>query len=459
MTEPMQSNSESTQSSTEKKGRLTGIEAILHAPLPLFAWLLPSSVMVLMLGLLVWMSLSRLDIINQATGEIVTSDPLIHIQPQALERVDTIWVRNGDAVKKGQLLVTFNQDLVEESHRQVALEVAQLSEQLLRTQRLLGCLQEMNEKNHNCLYTPQQLLHLDEKKQAVSQGLLTAQWQHHQQQLALLKHKIEAAVLNRDNLKLQQQASATLTPIYESHWQRFATLNKEELASQREAEEVRENYLRQKQTVEKLAQDWLKSQADLTIAQQQLLVYEQEFLQQQHQQATDLSNQLAVSEAELSKQARQLAQKRLTSPVDGVVHNIQPIGRDGVVQSGELLMNIIPANAHLQVKAKILNKDIGFIEQGQAVQIKLDAFDFTKYGAIGGHISHLSDVAVLDEEKGMVYHALMELDQDWIGVHQKQVNLIPGMTVVTDILTGDRPMADYILAPVMRYKDEVMRER
>ena len=84
---------------------------------------------------------------------------------------------------------------------------------------------------------------------------------------------------------------------------------------------------------------------------------------------------------------------------------------------------------------------------------------FTKHGSISGVISHISDAAVLDEQLGPVYPATVRIERSDISVNGKRAAIIPGMTAVVDIYQGKRRLAEYILAPLLRYKDEALRER
>jgi HlyD family type I secretion membrane fusion protein len=122
-------------------------------------------------------------------------------------------------------------------------------------------------------------------------------------------------------------------------------------------------------------------------------------------------------------------------------------------------MLIGPEDRPLEVEAKILNRDIGFIEPGQLVEIKVETFEFTKYGSIPGTISKIANDVTMDEQLGPVYRALIEMERDTISVGNKPIRLMPGMSVTVDVNIGERRLIEYILTPVLRYKNESLRER
>ena len=122
-------------------------------------------------------------------------------------------------------------------------------------------------------------------------------------------------------------------------------------------------------------------------------------------------------------------------------------------------MLIVPDEEILEVEALLENKDIGFVEEGQQVEVKIDAFPFTKYGTIDGELIDISNDAVMDEAKGLVFKTQVTLAQSVIQVSKRSVNLTPGMSVTVEVKTGKRRVIEFFLAPLLRYKQESIRER
>ncbi len=152
----------------------------------------------------------------------------------------------------------------------------------------------------------------------------------------------------------------------------------------------------------------------------------------------------------------------------------------GVVTPAQQLMAIVPADAPLEIEAMVSNRDIGFVHPGQPVQIKIDTFNFTRYGLLHGKVKSVSQDAIerakpegkssdqpsdrltdSSEPKGqeLVYAARVSLDKTQMNIDGKLVNLEPGMAVTTEIKTGSRRVIEYLLAPLLRYKQESLRER
>jgi hemolysin D len=170
----------------------------------------------------------------------------------------------------------------------------------------------------------------------------------------------------------------------------------------------------------------------------------------------------------------------LTAPVDGVVQQLAVHTVGGVVTPAQVLAVVVPIDSHLEIEAMVSNRDIGFVHAGQEAEIKIDTFSFTRYGLLHGKVLNVSPDAITrqkpqdnynnknlgnesesSEPKGqeMVYAARVSLDQTQMQIEDKLVNLSPGMAVTVEIKTGSRRIISYLLSPVLKYKQESLRER
>lgn len=149
----------------------------------------------------------------------------------------------------------------------------------------------------------------------------------------------------------------------------------------------------------------------------------------------------------------------MTAPVSGVVQQLAVHTIGGVVTPAQELMKIVPESESLEVEAWILNKDIGFVEEGQTAEVKIETFPFTKYGTLDAEVIDVSNDAITDEQKGLVYAGRVLLQKSTIRVGEKIVNLTPGMAVTVEIKTGTRRLIEFVLSPLLRYKQESLGER
>jgi hemolysin D len=172
--------------------------------------------------------------------------------------------------------------------------------------------------------------------------------------------------------------------------------------------------------------------------------------------------------------------QQLTAPVDGVVQQLAVHTIGGVVTPAQALMVIVPVESHLEIEATISNRDVGFIEVGQEAAIKVDTFNFTRYGLLHGKVVTISHDAITRDkpatrtaDKGqgaetgssepsgqeLVYAARISLDRTRMQVEDKFVDLSPGMAVTAEIKTGSRTIVSYLLSPLARFGHESLHER
>jgi hemolysin D len=153
----------------------------------------------------------------------------------------------------------------------------------------------------------------------------------------------------------------------------------------------------------------------------------------------------------------------------------------GVVTPAQTLMVIVPADGPLEIEAMVSNRDIGFVHVGDEVQIKVDTFDFTRYGLLHGRVRTISSDSIVrdvsndkqqkqdlmgspetssePEGQQLTYAARITVDKPQLQVEDKTVDLSPGMAVTAEIKTGSRRVIGYLLSPLLKYRQESLRER
>jgi len=184
-----------------------------------------------------------------------------------------------------------------------------------------------------------------------------------------------------------------------------------------------------------------------------------ETLKLAHEEMLEASKIIVASEQDEHRAGVRSNLLSLTAPVDGTVQQLTVHTIGGVVPAAQPLMQIVPADAPIEVEAFVENKDVGFVHPGQTVAVKIDAFDYTRYGTTGALVSHVSQDAIQDEKRGLIYGTRIALDKDTIFVDGKALPLAVGMSVNVEIKTGTRRVIEYILSPLMRHQREALHER
>ncbi|PNO61686.1 HlyD family type I secretion periplasmic adaptor subunit [Aeromonas hydrophila] len=403
-----------------------------------------------LLIVLIWSILGRLDIHASAQGKFIISNYSKIIQALDKGEIISINARDGQFVRKGEVLIQLNPIGVE-------AESKRLSEQYIRYQldraRLLALLSKDPKKNfippHDA--TNEQVdisrLHLESeyndtyqllKKLKAEEGVTRAELQANLNEthaLSKLKNNIEI----RLNARKALMASNAIAKV------ELLEKEKELLDVERNISNVKA----QKNILEAKVNSIFEQQNTL-LSQKQLEYYDE---------LNQLNGHLSEITQELIKAKELQRIQALRSPVDGTVQQLSTHTIGGVVTPAESLMVIVPKNTPLEAEVNILNKDIGFVRVGQSVEIKIDSFPFTKYGTISGKLIHVSQDAVEDERLGYVFPARISLNSPKILIDDKWVNLGAGMSLTAEIKTGSRRVIDYLLSPLQEYQSEAMRER
>ncbi|WP_457589610.1 HlyD family type I secretion periplasmic adaptor subunit, partial [Legionella pneumophila] len=156
-----------------------------------------------------------------------------------------------------------------------------------------------------------------------------------------------------------------------------------------------------------------------------------------------------------------LTRTTVRSPVYGIVKQIKTTTIGGVVQPGSDLLEIVPLDDTLLIEAKIRPSDIGFIHPGQKAMVKITAYDFSIYGGLEGVVEHISADTIIDEKtdkkEESYYIVKVRTDKNYLGTEKKPLPIIPGMQATVDILTGQKSVLQYLLKPIIKAKQSALR--
>ena len=181
-------------------------------------------------------------------------------------------------------------------------------------------------------------------------------------------------------------------------------------------------------------------------------------------EATELSHNISALNASLAeirnKRVQIEKQKQiLKAPIDGYVNEVFVHTIGGVVTPAEKIMTIVPKNAEKQIKAKVLNQDAGFVAEGMPVSIKVDTYNFQKYGILNGVVTNVSPNSVEEERMGPVYEVYIKPENTTLLVEGKEQSIKYGMTTTNEIKIGKRRIIEFFIYPLIKYMDESIKVR
>lgn len=405
-------------------------------------------IMLLFVLAVAWAALGKIDIIAVAQGKIIPSSHSKTIQPLEAGVINRIYVHEDQYVNKGDPLVDMDStsSRAETGRLENELKAAQVEAARLRA--LLAGKSEFTDPGG--VSKPMLLL---------QSRLLKDQLREHQARMAgarlLVKERQAAMEMAQVNIENLTKSVALL----EERRHAIHEMLAKKYVSRMKYLEIEQQRL---EKVQALAAEKKKRQQDkaaLDEAGKQRETTRSEFNKTIRKQLSDAEKRIRSQSQELIKARNRTTWQHLVSPIDGIVQQLAVHTVGGVVTPAEQLMMVVPRQDQLEIEAWVQNKDIGFVNPGQDVEIKVEAFPFTRYGLIAGKIVSLSKDAVPLKDVGYVYAARVSMARTTINVGNKVIELSPGMNVSVEVKTGKRRVLEFILSPLLRGIQETAHER
>jgi hemolysin D len=432
-----------------------------------------ATLILLFCAALVWAWLGTIDIVASATGKIVPSGSTKVVQPFETGVVRSIRVQDGQAVKMGDVLIELDPTVsaAERDHLHSDLLAEQLNIARLRA-ALAGGDDPM----------------ADFKPPADADAALI-NTQRHLLLNQVVEHRAKIAALARQQAQKEAEKATTaatihkleaIIPVIQSRVDIRKTLMEKELGSKLIFFETLQQVVEQQEelAVQKShLQEAEAAAAAIRETRSQAAAEYRRSLSEELAKAEQKANGLAQ---DLIKAEQKIRLQLLTAPVDGTVQQLAVHTVGGIVTPAQALLVVVPSDSQLEIEAMVSNRDIGFVRSGQEAEIKVDTFNFTRYGLLHGQVLSISQDAVIrdrqqdrangrgpgtqndtSEPKGqeLNYSARISLDRSKMQIDDQMVKLSAGMAVTVEIKTGSRMILSYLLSPLLRYRQETMRER
>jgi hemolysin D len=410
-----------------------------------------------------WGWYGKLDVVATAQGKIIPSGRVKTIQPLEIGTVKFIHVKDGQLVKKGDTLITLDNTLIEADADQMRQQLAMANLKLIRQEAFKQLLMQ---EDIPLNWQAGAVKKFREASDASKLQDFATQQQLFVQQVQKYLYRKQALDAEYTQRKSEQEgASVSITkiertlPIITERTQSYKTLMEEKIMSRHQYLEMEQQRIVQEQDLKGYKVKYQELESGIGEVAAQLDTLKAETQKNNLKELNETQVQVDAYKQELKKSKQRNKQQILTAPIEGTIQQLAIHTVGGIVTPAQELMQIVPESSVLEVEAFLLNKDIGFVEEGMEVEVKIDTFDFTKYGMIHGKIIDLSNNAIADENLGLIYQCIVEIKKTQMQINDKLVNLSPGMSVMVEVKTGQRKIIEYFLSPVLKYKHESIRER
>ena len=423
-----------------------------------------------------WAALGHVDIIATAQGKIVPSARTKTIQPLETGIVQAIHVQDGDHVEAGQVLVELDRTVTTADRRRTSHDLVSVQLDVAR----LSALRDVQDADvASAKLDPPRTASAAEIER--TRAAMVAQASEQAAKLASLTQQIEQKAAEAEGITaaiakidasmplLEEGATIRRKAMEIQYGNRVAWLD----AQTRLVDQQNERIVQQRKLTEiAAARRALEKQLDQTRA---------AYAHQLFTDLTEAERKAGELIQDLVKAERKLSEQVLRAPIEGTVQQLVIHTVGGVLTPAQQLMMVVPSDSTVEAEAMISNRDVGFVSDGQAAEVKVDTFNFTRYGLINGKVVSVSRDAIIKDKppdpsgraksvgalsessepagQELLYSARIALDRTDMHIDNKIVPLAPGMAVTVEIKTGSRRLIEYVMSPVVRYRQESLRER
>jgi hemolysin D len=422
---------------------------------------------------LAWACVGRVDIVAVAKGKIVPTGRTKIVQPFETAVVREIRVRDGQKVTAGDSLIELDPTMTQAdlAHYRNDLMAARID-----IARLNAALK--SESDPSIQFAPPPGASVEQVN--MGEQYFLGQVALYRSKIAALAEEEAQKLAERDSLKVAIGKTQALIPLMDERTQMRKTLFDHGNGSKFAYLESLQELLSSQKDVEVQTSRLREVEAAVVAAKAKMAETKAEF---HHGTLSDLAeaNRKASGLAEdVAKAEQRTKYQTLTAPINGTVQQLAIHTIGGVVTPAQALLAIVPSDSTMEIEAMVDNQDIGFVHAGQDAEIKVDTFDFTRFGLLHGKVASLSQDAIAREgdnrslpatspranESGgdgagqhPAFAAHISLDRTQMQIGDKPVPLSPGMAVTVEIKTGTRRIIDYLLSPLLRHGQESLRER
>ncbi len=398
------------------------------------------AIVLFMLIAVVWMFIGKTDVVVSARSEVIPVGNVKVLQALSGGAIKKIYVKEGDAVEKGAALIEID-PTVEESNieskkhnaQMLALEVQKLQASIagkefvpsVGSDSTMALMMSDMERNEQVNIRSQEQ-QIEEQKRQINEQIS-----------ALMIDQESARQMLRMGRDEERRMKSVIDIIAKNDYYR---VKKENASYQNEINRKGQEIAGLRAKLSELS-----IQKGSVVNNYKNKLYS--LLTQKSKELTALRSEIEAVEFKKKKQV-------ITSPVDGIVAKLAVNTLGGVVSPAEKLMTIIPKDVPMQIKAIVENKDIGFIKKGMDVALKIDTFDYQKYGLYQGKVAKISSNAIKDEKLGLVYEVFITPETKYLEVEGEKRYLVPGMSATAELKVGERRIIEFFIYPLIKYYDE-----
>ena len=431
---------------------IQSLDSLIAKP-PVSSFRTLARIIMLLLGLFfIWASFASLQEVAVAEGEVVPEEQIQSIQHLEGGIIEKINAQEGDHVKAGQELIQLNVSAFVANKEEMKINLETL---LLKKYRLT-----VESKGGQELPLPDEMKDFRESLIRGEQQVFEGRRVELESRIKLLEEQMSQRELDVKQLEAERASILKNLGLLREKLKISTDLVKDQLTSQLD-------HLQLKGEVEELEGRYEIVQVSIPRAQKALAEAVERQRNEQLVFQNNALNELNTVEGEIARTQEllgratdQVSRTTVTSPIDGIVKSLKTHTLGGVVQPGEVIMEIVPISQKLLIEAKLNPKDIGFVKVGQKALVKFQTYDYARYGGLEGDVISLSADSHIDRATNASYFVVkVRTDSNNLGGADNSLPISPGMMATIEIHTGKKSVMEYLLKPLIKVGSESFRER
>jgi HlyD family secretion protein/adhesin transport system membrane fusion protein len=400
------------------------------------------------LAFIIWASVTNINEVAHASGEVVTQGHQQVVQHLEGGIVRDIHVKEGQRVKRGDILLTLDGAGSEDDLERAMAKKISLA---LQEERLRAFID-----NRSPNFSAYQANHPDLVRD--QEQFFTSMVKSRREERRVIAEQIEQKKRSISTLESDLRTARENHKITKNLYERRAVLNKKGYVSDVQ-------YLETKKLLNDIEGSIRQTQNRISVTRSEISEFENRLSSldaQQRDQAYErldqVMNEAAQNKELLEKLSSRVGRLDIKSPTEGLIKGLSLNTIGAVVQPGQVLMEVVPLDEKLVIQVKIPPQHIGHIKPGQNVQVKFSSYDFSRYGMAVGMIEQISASTFQGERGERYYEGRVSLEHSYVGRNPENT-VVPGMTVMVDIITGEKTVLDYLLKPIQIAMNTSFTER
>lgn len=397
-----------------------------------------------------WSYFAELDERTRGIGRAIPSRQIQVVQNLEGGIVEEIHVVEGQRVKRGETLVTIDDTGIGSSYAESASKINELIAKSSRLRVESGITEEFEDFDGDSTISK---LMQSEKR------LYETHLRQHKNQISVLQQQLQQRKLELQDARQDLKSFKISQKMIRRELELSRPLRDKRLISELEFLQLEQRALEKKQEIDRTLNKIGRLQLQIVEANQKI----KELDGSRHSSAMEELN-LVTAEMDRLTFMQVAIKDRVTrtnvrSPVNGTIKQLLINTVGGVLSPGMNILEIVPNDKSLLVETKIKPSDIAFIYPGQKAVLKFTAYDFAIYGGLEGEVTHISADTITDEKGEEFYLVRIKSRANYLGTEDNKKHIIVGMTAQVDIITGKKTVMQYLMKPILRAKNNALRER